>query len=58
MSAKDAALAFTSRARLPPLAAPQARQRVSLIDELVLECASPRTQQLLKEYEAQNQARS
>ena len=55
ISAQDAALAFTSHRSVPPSAPPQ---RVSLIDDLVLEYASPCTQQLLKEYEAQNQARN
>lgn len=53
---QEASLESSSRSGLRPSVPPVRQQRPSLIDDLVLEYASPRTQQLLKEYEAQNQA--
>jgi hypothetical protein len=56
-TAADAALEFTARLGLHPLATPTAAatRRSTLVDDLVLEYASPRTQRLLREYEAQTQ---
>ena len=53
-SPNDAAMEFAARLGLRPLE-PPAPRRASLIDDLVLEYASPRTQRLLKEYDAQSQ---
>ena len=56
-TAADAALEFTARLGLHPLAKPVTvgTRRSTLVDDLVLEYASPRTQRLLREYEAQTQ---
>ena len=58
-TAADTALEFAARLGLRPLATPtaEATRRSTLVDDLVLEYASPRTQRLLREYEAQTQVR-
>ena len=61
-TAGDTALEFAARLGLRPLATPTSQppnmRRSTLVDDLVLEYASPRTQRLLREYDAQTQVRA